>query len=193
MASLTGPAKNVVRWLVQLVARFVVVSYLQASLEMRGTVRHGALRSPEVRDRRSEGLQLPSFELPCRGTGLEAEQRGLRSASVGARETQGGTHESGQGLVEYGLIIGLGAVAVVVAMLFLADSLENVFTRSGESAQVFTPPVVRCEASYQGVCIPPAPPDLDCSDLEELGIPLPVRVSGGDPHGLDPDGDGFGC
>jgi hypothetical protein len=36
VASVTGPAKNIVRWLVQLVARFVVVSYLrQVSLEMR--------------------------------------------------------------------------------------------------------------------------------------------------------------
>lgn len=110
-----------------------------------------------------------------------------------ARETPGSTRESGQGIVEYGLILGLGAIAVVVAMLFMADSLESLFTRSGESTQVFTPPVVQCEGSYQDVCIPPAPPDLDCSDLEKLGIPLPVRVGGDDPHGLDPDGDGFGC
>ena len=36
VASVAGPAKNIVRWLVQLVARFVVVSYLrQVSIEMR--------------------------------------------------------------------------------------------------------------------------------------------------------------
>lgn len=35
-ASAAGPAKNAIRWFIQLVARFVVVSYLrQASLEMR--------------------------------------------------------------------------------------------------------------------------------------------------------------
>ena len=35
-ASLAGPAKNVVRWLIQLVARYVVVSYLrQTALDMR--------------------------------------------------------------------------------------------------------------------------------------------------------------
>ena len=35
-ARLAGPAKNIVRWLVQLVARYVVVSYLrQMSIEMR--------------------------------------------------------------------------------------------------------------------------------------------------------------
>lgn len=32
-------------------------------------------------------------------------------------------------------------------------------------------------------------PDLDCADLPENNIPLPH----GDPHGLDADGDGFGC
>ncbi len=39
----------------------------------------------------------------------------------------------------------------------------------------------------------PHPPDVDCADLRALGIPLPVAVVGGNPHGLDPDGDGRGC
>jgi micrococcal nuclease len=41
--------------------------------------------------------------------------------------------------------------------------------------------------------VPPYPPDLDCADLRALGIPLPVRVVGSDPHRLDGDHDGLGC
>jgi hypothetical protein len=36
--------------------------------------------------------------------------------------------------------------------------------------------------------VPPYPPDVDCGDLSSS-----VRVVGSDPHGLDRDGDGFGC
>ena len=46
-----------------------------------------------------------------------------------------------------------------------------------------------CDPSYPTVCIPPPPPDLDCSDI-------PYRrfaVIGADPHGFDSDHDGVGC
>jgi hypothetical protein len=36
--------------------------------------------------------------------------------------------------------------------------------------------------------VPPYPPDIDCGDLSSS-----VQVVGSDPHGLDRDGDGFGC
>jgi micrococcal nuclease len=39
------------------------------------------------------------------------------------------------------------------------------------------------------VCIPPAPPDLNCSDIEFRRFP----VVGDDPHGFDGDKDGIGC
>jgi hypothetical protein len=44
-----------------------------------------------------------------------------------------------------------------------------------------------CDPNYLP-CIPPPPPDLDCSDIK-----VAVRVIGGDPHKLDRDGDGVGC
>ena len=44
-----------------------------------------------------------------------------------------------------------------------------------------------CDPGYDP-CIPPYPPDLDCSDVDG-----PIRVLGGDPHGFDADGDGIGC
>ena len=46
-----------------------------------------------------------------------------------------------------------------------------------------------CEPAYPDVCIPPAPPDLDCGDIEERGF----RVLAPDPHRFDRDHDGIGC
>ena len=44
-----------------------------------------------------------------------------------------------------------------------------------------------CDPNYSG-CIPPYPPDLDCSDVGKN-----IRVIDSDPHGFDRDGDGIGC
>jgi micrococcal nuclease len=46
-----------------------------------------------------------------------------------------------------------------------------------------------CDPSYPDVCIPPAPPDLDCPDVPHRRF----RVVGADPHGFDGDRDGIGC
>jgi micrococcal nuclease len=48
-----------------------------------------------------------------------------------------------------------------------------------------------CDPNYSG-CIPPYPPDLDCSDIKRLGM-APVQVLGKDLHKLDGNGDGVGC
>lgn len=42
--------------------------------------------------------------------------------------------------------------------------------------------------SYPTVCIPPPPPDLDCSDIPYRRF----RVLPPDPHRFDSDGDGIG-
>ena len=47
----------------------------------------------------------------------------------------------------------------------------------------------RCDPSYPGVCIPPAPPDLDCADVPHTNF----RVRPPDPHRFDGEGDGYGC
>lgn len=44
-----------------------------------------------------------------------------------------------------------------------------------------------CDDGYSG-CVPPYPPDVDCSEVGES-----VAVYGSDPHGLDADADGIGC
>lgn len=50
-----------------------------------------------------------------------------------------------------------------------------------------------CDPGYSGACVPPYPPDLDCAELRALGLALPVRVVGSDPHRLDGDGNRLGC
>lgn len=48
----------------------------------------------------------------------------------------------------------------------------------------------RCDPSYPDVCIPPAPPDLDCKDIPHTDI----KVLPPDPHRLDGGGEpGIGC
>ena len=49
----------------------------------------------------------------------------------------------------------------------------------------------KCDPNYQG-CIPPYPPDLDCTDIKKMGL-APIRVIGVDVHKFDGDGDGIGC
>lgn len=44
-----------------------------------------------------------------------------------------------------------------------------------------------CEPGYDP-CVPPYPPDVDCSDVDG-----PILVTGSDPHGLDGEGDGIAC
>jgi micrococcal nuclease len=46
-----------------------------------------------------------------------------------------------------------------------------------------------CDPNYEGACIPPYPPDLDCSQVSASGF----QSTGTDPHGFDGDADGTGC
>ena len=41
--------------------------------------------------------------------------------------------DSGQGLVEYALIIAVIAIAVIVAMIFLRDQIANIFSNIGNN------------------------------------------------------------
>ena len=50
---------------------------------------------------------------------------------------------------------------------------------------------VMCDSNYLG-CIPPYPPDLDCTDIKQMGL-APIRVIGVDVHKFDGDDDGIGC
>ncbi|HEX4744031.1 MAG TPA: Flp family type IVb pilin [Candidatus Limnocylindria bacterium] len=41
--------------------------------------------------------------------------------------------DDGQGLVEYALIIAVIAIAVIVAMIFLRDQIQNIFSNIGNN------------------------------------------------------------
>ena len=47
-------------------------------------------------------------------------------------------NEEGQGMVEYGLIIGLIAIVVISALLILGPKVRDLFTRSGEALEEAT-------------------------------------------------------
>lgn len=100
--------------------------------------------------------------------------------------------EHGQTTAEYAVIVGFFAILVIAGVILLRGGLANVFERSGNHVAAFRPPVA-CDASYAGGCVPPHPPDVDCADLEALGIGKVTLTGSDDPHGLDPDGDGIGC
>jgi micrococcal nuclease len=48
-----------------------------------------------------------------------------------------------------------------------------------------------CDPSYEPLCIPPPPPDLDCADITFRNFPMKEDVW--DPHGFDTNLDHFGC
>jgi micrococcal nuclease len=58
-----------------------------------------------------------------------------------------------------------------------------------------------CDPAYAEVCIPPAPPDLDCGDISaqnfRVYLPgdrdVPEDLEEFDPHRFDGDDDGIGC
>ena len=43
--------------------------------------------------------------------------------------------QEGQGLVEYGLIIASIAILLIIAMLFLAGKIDNLFSSTGTSVE----------------------------------------------------------
>lgn len=98
--------------------------------------------------------------------------------------------QSGQTTSEYAVILGILAIGLIVAVVVFRSSVTGLFEDSSEG-EVFRPPTAACDANYSGACVPPYPPDLECSDISSLGAD--VTVVGSDPHGFDGNGDGFAC
>ena len=59
------------------------------------------------------------------------------------------------------------------------------------TCQPFPEPPPECHPAYPSLCVPPPPPQLDCSDVSAKDFP--VDHAHGDPHNFDEDGDGVGC
>jgi micrococcal nuclease len=57
----------------------------------------------------------------------------------------------------------------------------------------FAPGKRGCDPSYPDVCIPPPPPDLDCSDIPYRNFRVRWDVPHPDPHHFDGNHNGVGC
>lgn len=72
--------------------------------------------------------------------------------------------------------------------LWAACKVNSQTTQPQTTTQA-TPQSGNCDPSYPTVCIPPAPPDLDCGDISYRRF----KVISPDPHNFDGDHDGIGC
>lgn len=68
-------------------------------------------------------------------------------------------------------------------------SCEPASPAAGDSTPSGPAPAGACDPAYPGVCIPPAPPDLDCGDIAHRRF----EVQPPDPHRFDGDSDGIAC
>jgi Flp pilus assembly pilin Flp len=111
--------------------------------------------------------------------------------------------ESGQGLVEYALILVLVGAVVVGTLMVLGPTIGNVFSNvvanlqgsaPGSASGVPTPTAQNCDPCYPTLCIPPPPPmpapELDCADIPYRNF---VVVCNPDPYRFDGGHDGVGC
>ncbi len=84
-------------------------------------------------------------------------------------------------------------VTVVIPATVIVTKRTTVPTTARFAFSFNVPPAAMppgaCDPSYPTTCIPPAPPDLNCSDITARAF----TVLPPDPHGFDGDGDGLGC
>lgn len=95
-----------------------------------------------------------------------------------------------------GNVPGLSTVPIPEATSVPQPSPEAVFTAAPTSTSVATPtftavptPRPACDPSYPDVCIPPPPPNLNCSGISYRNF----RALPPDPHNFDGNNDGVGC
>jgi micrococcal nuclease len=72
-------------------------------------------------------------------------------------------------------------------------SSSTTTTSTTSSSTTTTTPPTNCAPSYPDVCIPPPPPDLDCSQIPYRNFRVIYTVPQPDPHRFDSDHDGIGC
>jgi Flp pilus assembly pilin Flp len=76
-------------------------------------------------------------ECACRDGGIPRMSEMLLRAQVRVQTALYSLRhrQEGQGLVEYGLIIASIAILLIVAMLFLAGKIDNLFSNTGTSVE----------------------------------------------------------
>lgn len=87
------------------------------------------------------------------------------------------------------LTIVIGCVLALAVLAVGANSCGDVIRGQAPALPIFKEQTAACDPSYPTICIPPPPPDLDCTDIPQRRF----TVLAPDPHNLDQDGDGIGC
>lgn len=153
--------------------RYIVRDGLNVNLEL---VRRGAAAPYFYRGERGRY----SAQLLTAAKAAQAARRGLWGACPGARLAPERAVDTGTG--------GPPASASGAAASGTSRVAPTPVTAPAPGAARGAPG--RCDPSYPDVCIPPAPPDLDCADVQERNF----RVLPPDPHNFDGrDHDGRGC
>jgi micrococcal nuclease len=82
-----------------------------------------------------------------------------------------------------------GYAKVLTQYCSSTEFIHEDWAKRGCEMQGNPPEETACDPSYPDVCIPPFPPDLDCSQISFRNF----RVLPPDPHHFDGDKDGIGC
>lgn len=81
-----------------------------------------------------------------------------------------------------------GRISLATAQRRIVNWNKFVTTTGGGSPTSSPPPTGNCDRAYPTVCIPPLPPDLDCSEIPHRNF----KVLPPDPDHFDGDGNGIG-
>jgi hypothetical protein len=79
-------------------------------------------------------------------------------------------------------------ISLATAQRRIVNWNKFVTTTGGGSPTSSPPPTGNCDRAYPTVCIPPLPPDLDCSEIPYRNF----KVLPPDPDHFDGDGNGIG-
>jgi endonuclease YncB( thermonuclease family) len=112
-----------------------------------------------------------------------ARLRSYRTAEVAAIERRLGLS---------GACVTPSTTSTTTATTSTTTSSSTTTTSTTSSSTTTTTPVT-CAPSYPDVCIPPPPPDLDCSQIPYRNFRVIYTVPQPDPHNFDGDRDGIGC
>ena len=115
-------------------------------------------------------LSTASAELASSAEGEEPRDSEAEAATLVEAAPEGGP---------LGAVVRLASTATTVPVATLAAVPTAVATAAPA-----------CDPAYPDFCIPPPPPDLDCSNLPGR---VNFRVLAPDPHRLDQNGNGVAC
>lgn len=176
----------------------VRAALLAAKIEEDGDV-HLAVADP-----RTHGTMIVEFPIAaCAARATQAAKERMTTArealvrACGTPSSSSFTTLSGlatiRGVGFFDKIHGQRGVAPNGIELHPVLAFTNASCRRAPGSSGVTRGSGRCAPSYPTVCIPPPPPDLDCSDIPYRNFRVRYDVPNPDPHHFDGDRDGIGC